>query len=842
MELLAPAGTKENFMAALEAGADAIYLGGKVFNARANAGNFTIDELTEAVKTAHILGTAIYVTVNILMGDHELKELEKYLKILDTIGVDAVIVQDLATAELAKKVAPRLAIHGSTQMTAANLGTVEFLRGQGFSRVVLARELSLEEIAYICHNTTAEIEVFVHGALCICYSGQCLMSSFIGGRSGNRGACAQPCRLPYELYNSAGQSQLPKEQAYILSPKDLNYADHMKELEAAGVYSIKIEGRMKKVSYVREVVGSYRSVLDQGGKAGKADLERLNLGFNRGFSQAYLEGNSGKKMMTMVAPNNQGKEIGYAHSQGLKMRLSLNSELTAGQLLKIISQNGSVKYYTVTQNWLEGLLANSPKNNGQSGKNKAKANANANANENKPETVEYIVAPGEEPVDGVVYLAATGQNQKEHSNLAHFNRKIPVFIYLDGQEGERVHATFLTEAGDSVTITNEYILEIARTSPTTLEKIAEQMGRMGNSLFQLAEVAIPEGPFMWPASVLNQLRREGLEKMESVLLERFRLEHVGHQESVNTRALALGKNQKYNFSKVKTMPSPIVSVRCGEWEEVKAAVESGADKIIFAGDRYKRIPYEKEIYSKVVTYCHENDVFVAMATPRVVRAGEEIEYKKVLSDIVLAKPDSIAIHFLGALEWLNEMEYDGAVEADTSLNVFNSEALLYLVRLGVSSFAVSEEATLEQIRRMATATSAPLECMVQGRAELMVSEYCAIGAFKGNGAKKNCPMPCRYDSYFLKDRKGILFPLQTDPYCRMHILNSSETDMRPYIDDLKRKNVRIFRIEGRGQTVKYISDMVRQYKSLLAGTAPPVSKETKQSDSVTRGHYFKGIF
>lgn len=205
MELLAPAGTSENFLAALEAGADAIYLGGKAFNARANAANFEIEELAEAVRLAHLLDVSVFVTVNILIGDAELNDLKEYLRELERINVDAIIVQDLALAELAKRVAPKLHLHASTQLTATNMGTVRFLERMGFTRVVLAREMSLEEIKTICREAKAEIEVFVHGALCVCYSGQCLMSSFIGGRSGNRGACAQPCRLPYELINGEGK-------------------------------------------------------------------------------------------------------------------------------------------------------------------------------------------------------------------------------------------------------------------------------------------------------------------------------------------------------------------------------------------------------------------------------------------------------------------------------------------------------------------------------------------------------------------------------------------------------------------------------------------------------------
>lgn len=246
MELLAPAGNLENFIAALEAGCDAIYLGGKAFSARAKASNFSIEELEKLVRIAHIKGVVIYVAVNIVISDQELDALETYIRELDRIGVDGIIVQDVAALCVAKRVSKHLEIHASTQMTASNLATVEYLYRLGMNRVVLSRELSLEEIRYITQHTRAEIEVFVHGALCVSYSGQCLMSSFIGGRSGNRGACAQPCRLPYTLLTQHGEVVPGTKDSYLMSPKDLNYAEYMKDLMDMGVASFKVEGRMKK--------------------------------------------------------------------------------------------------------------------------------------------------------------------------------------------------------------------------------------------------------------------------------------------------------------------------------------------------------------------------------------------------------------------------------------------------------------------------------------------------------------------------------------------------------------------------------------------------------------------
>ena len=263
VELLAPAGNFEALKAAVEAGADAVYLAGSNFGARAYAGNFSPEELTKAVRFAHLRGVAVHVTVNTIVADSELDSLAEYLSFLNEVGVDAILVQDLGVAALAKRVAPKLILHASTQMTVHSLEGVQFLENMGFSRVVLAREMTLPEIEYICANSEAEIEIFMHGALCVCYSGQCLMSSMIGARSGNRGRCAQPCRLPYELIDENGTDLLEgKAGTYLLSPKDLNTLELLPKLIAAGVDSLKIEGRMKRPEYVAVVVETYRAALD----------------------------------------------------------------------------------------------------------------------------------------------------------------------------------------------------------------------------------------------------------------------------------------------------------------------------------------------------------------------------------------------------------------------------------------------------------------------------------------------------------------------------------------------------------------------------------------------------
>ena len=807
MELLAPAGTMENFMAALESGADAIYLGGKVFNARAHAANFGIDELREAVRLAHILDVSVYVTVNILIGDTELKDLEQYIKDLDSIGVDAIIVQDLAVAEIAKRVAPNIHLHGSTQMTAATLDAVRFYESLGFTRVVLARELSLKEIQHICKHCKAEIEVFVHGALCVCYSGQCLMSSFIGGRSGNRGACAQPCRLPYELLDSKGESVLPKHEAYLLSPKDLNYSEHMNELVAAGVTSFKVEGRMKKVSYVRQVIGTYREILDEA-SIHENQRKALASGFNRGFSTAYLEDTVGRQMMTVVAPNHQGKPIGESYTKKGEVYLSLTEPIEQGSLVKILQSNGSVTYYTVDDEWtcVSDTL--------------------------------YKGRPAEGLAVGQLYLASTPKNTKSRG-LQEFTRKYDMSVYLSvGSNGETndTELTAILDSGLSVTVTNEYVPAIANKVPTSLEKVTKQLGRLGNTLFRLSYVDIPDGPYMWPASVLNALRRDAVTALETALI-------THHVES--WQALQVTGDVDYDFKAQHELSydnCPMISARVDEIEGVKAAISGGAQKIVFGGDRLSRTPYALSIYDEVARLCAQSDVICTFATPRVVKDDEVEAYKHTLEAIVQAHPDSISIHVPQALLWLRELGYTGAIEADTGLNIFNTPTLHFWEQLHISCVNPSQELTLKQITELAKHSHVPIETMIHGYTEMMISEYCAIASFVGTGSKVNCPMPCVKESYSLKDRKGEIFPIRTDPYCRMHIMNSHEMDMRAYVPMLLQKGVSILRVDGRHMKPSYVKDIVSQYVGIATGTmeAPP-KKIDSQGESITRGHYFRGI-
>lgn len=352
MELLAPAGSPDALRAAVEHGADAVYLGGRAFSARASAVNFDDDQLQEALDYCHVRGVKVYVTVNTLLNDNELAEALGYLEKLYLWGADAVITQDLGLASQAKKAIPELELHASTQMTLQSAADIEAVERLGFSRVVLARELSIAEIGEIKKKTRAELEVFVHGAICVSYSGQCLMSSLIGGRSGNRGQCAQPCRLPYKVH---GLSQdLPGPHA--LSPRDLNLIDYLPDLAKAGVTSLKIEGRLKQPDYVGVVVRTYRAALD-GLKYDRSDLETV---FNRGFTTAYALGSPDPSFITYSSPRGtSSNEVDVNLSNDVRRRVKgfmyANVELGKPLQLTLVDVDGCTAVVESTR-LVEGAL------------------------------------------------------------------------------------------------------------------------------------------------------------------------------------------------------------------------------------------------------------------------------------------------------------------------------------------------------------------------------------------------------------------------------------------------------------------------------------------------------
>jgi putative protease len=849
-ELLAPAGTWDSLVAAVENGADAVYLGGTLFSARASAGNFNNEEIERAVYFAHVRGVKIYVTVNILLDQQELLQAVRFLHFLQGCGVDAVIVQDLGLAGLAQKVIPELPVHASTQMTIHNLPAARLLKENGIDRVVLARELPLTEIREIVRQSGLEVEVFVHGALCVCYSGQCLMSSLIGGRSGNRGRCAQPCRLKYTLVDNTGRPLADPQQTgeYLLSPRDLNMSAHLPDLAGAGITALKIEGRMKRPEYVATVVRIYRRLLDRAVSGGDFSVEpeearQLAQIFNRDFTTGYFYNRPGREMMSWKRPNNRGVRLGRVKGFNRQSRLAevqLESPLRVGDGIEVWVSDGGRAVGKVNRIMLGGKsVERAP----------AKAVVQLDINGR--------VFPGDRvfkthDADLIEQARASFTSPKEA-------KKIPLAFTVTARLGEPLHI----EVRDPVGFTGEaYTASPAAEAinrPLTFDYLKKQLDRLGNTPFALGSLDCRlEGRVMAPVSELNEARREALAQLESRRAAGAKSRAVP-EEIFNSR---LSQALDRNLTAGRTPDSGVfLSVTVGDLPSLRAAVKAGAKEVHFGGEQFKSKPVLSlaDIYEGSET-CRKSGVAFILASPRIMREQELQDFCRLLE----GAPDSLDGLLTGNMGLIRKAgEITGApVFADFPLHVFNHEAAIFLKKAGVKRITLSPELTLEQIRRLVPLLPLPAEAIVHGTLPLMVSEYCAPGSLLGDTDKKgsrgtvlllpdqkDCTV-CRGKSCGLKDRKGVVFPVETDRQCRMHIFNSRDLCLIEDLAAIRSSGVSVLRIEAGRQGPDYVRDVVKSYQTALALPLSKIEEATAGFKDImqkyspagfTKGHYYRGV-
>lgn len=769
IELLSPAGDFECLVSAVQNGANAVYFGLEKFNARVNNENFKEEELIKAIKYAKLRNVKTHLTLNILIKNNEFEEALKLVEFAYNAGIDAIIVQDLGLAKKIMELFPNLEVHASTQMTIYNLDGAKEIEKLGYSRCVLARELSIEEIKNICKNTNIEIEVFIHGALCICYSGQCLMSSLIGGRSGNRGKCAGTCRLPYSLLKD-GEEQ---ERGYLLSSKDVCTLDILPELIEAGVKSFKIEGRMKSKEYVGIVTSIYRKYIDlaESNKeyiVDEEDREKLMQIFNRGgFSTGYLKGKLSKKMMYTKRPNHMGTLLGevisYNPNKGhVKIKLSKDLDLgdsiaiadASCKISELMQENNNIKTAKVNQIVTIGRI-----------KGKIK------------------------PKDKVYKTVSIKLNQDIDQKISKENIKRKINCSIELRKNEVIKLELQDIATNiSVKLEGDAVVKKADNAGITSKRIEEQLSKTGNTIFKIENINIKmDESIIVPISSLNEIRRRGLEELEHKLLEAFKREQVNLKLDVKEEkfipkeevkvTLCLNKiSKEIDYASLKNVDNVYIPFKYFLDEDLKESIENISKKF----STYILLPaitksnYEKLLYNNL---------------PKI---AERVE--------------GIVISNLSQIYEIEKLGINGKkLVANYTMNIENNFTVEELKKLGVCKYIVPPEAEKETIRGLTE--SIEKETIVYGRTLLMTTEYCTIGTLK------NCPAMCQKGRYTLKDRMGFEFPIYTDRInCNNLIYNSKITSIS--YKDLQTDSIRIDILEETREEIQRIIDIQKRGERL----------------------------
>lgn len=780
-----------------------------MFGARAFAGNFEEAELIKAIRTAHLYGRKVYLTVNTLLRNDELEKLVQYVKPYYEEGLDAVIVQDYGVFAVLREAFPGLDLHASTQMTITGKYGAQLLKDMGAARVVPARELSAKEIRDIYDDVDVEIESFVHGALCYCYSGQCLLSSMIGGRSGNRGRCAQPCRL---TYSANGISE-----KYLLSPKDMCTIEAVPDILDAGVYSLKIEGRMKSPEYVAGVSYAYRKYVDMylekgrdGYRVEEQDIRQLMDLYNRGgFCKGYYYAQNDKSMMTFDRPNHQGIVIGNIKNG----ELILSQEVNPGDVLEF--PDGSE--YTTPTGKKSGRLA-LPKGVLKNPKNGA-----------------------------AVYRTRNNELLGQlRAGYIDNDIKIPVRMEIFLKSGERACLKLLS--GDKELVVYGDVLEPSDKRPAVREDVVKQLKKLGGTAFSSDEGSIVTdiqgSPFV-PVRLLNDLRRNALEELESMLLSGYKRNHeymkvqalmtAGVLEADAAQcnaACEAGLTERRDYSEGQHD----ITVQVMNKEQLETVLRTAHNNVsrIYISTELSGIDGAIMMKGMVDEYnagisANNRKIEVYMAMPYIFRDRAVTLFERKLEDVKAAGFDGMLIRSPEELGYIRKKGlyelYAGRVVADYDVYTYNKAAFNEYIRLGIHDFTLSEELNAGQLRGLCRSVqdrNIYLEKLVYGYLPLMVTAGCTL---KYTSKDKPCGRP---GVYYLTDRKGKqLAALNSCSYCYNLIYNSVPEYLLDKPDEIRNMGVDALRlsfsIEGADEVeniMKMNADSVKAY---------------------TRGHYNRGV-
>lgn len=820
IELLAPAGSMEALEAAVESGADAVYIGGNKFNARAFADNLDDNMLKNAVEYAHVRGVRVYITVNILILQKELEEVLEYIKHLYSINVDAVIVQDIGLAMMIKKLLPDFEVHCSTQMAVHNTDGAMLLYELGIKRIVLARELSLQEVNNIVENTNIDAEIFVHGALCVCYSGQCYMSSLIGGRSGNRGKCAQPCRKKYDLLDIDNNRNIDTSTGkYLISTRDLNTYKNLYDIAASKAASLKIEGRMKRPEYVAIIVHHYRKALDciQEGKANcileEADYE-LKIAFNREFTQGYLFNKRNQEIVNTDRPDNRGIYIGKVLNQkGNIVELLLEENfLNDGDSIEIIRDNGKSTGCTIS-----GIKKNNETVKG------------AKAGDRIRIFVTDRVAPGNrinKTLDSNLFLKAREQ-------YAYRNKKK---IALKGVfTGSMNHAPILEIEdcdGNYVRAEGEEIIQKAEKLALSPEKINEQLNKTKDTpyVFRTIDINIDDNSFL-SVKAINNLRREALEQLSLCRI------NINRRYNQDIEIKSLMKNvlstKEINTSNNKELVAGVTN-----YEAALAAIKAGAESIYILGDY--RFNEGLKLINDISRICNTSDCSLYYVIPQITRDAENKALEEMLKQAVKINPElGLVISNIGHVKILERFKLAKA-RGNFTLNSLNSASIDFFRERSLHSICVSPELNLSQIKDLSKYTNIELEAIVYGYLPAMITEYCPSSAASdclscGNGCNKH---------HGMQDERNKLFRVRNMGNCKSVILNSDVLCAYDNLSNIVDSGINKLRMDFYAENENEVFEIVKAYKEKLNNLYENIENkaiEQIKQKGFTKGHFFRGI-
>ena len=825
IDLLSPVGSFECLKAAIQNGANSVYFGANLFSARAYASNFDLEDLEKAIIYAKTRGVKTNLTLNTLVTDNEFNDAFELAKRAYEFGIDAIIVQDLGLAKQLIKSFPDLDIHASTQMTAHNLQGVLELQEIGFKRVVLSRELSLQEIEYICKNSNVEIECFVHGALCISYSGQCLFSSMVGGRSGNRGKCAQPCRLPYKLL----ENDTEIDKGHLLSTRDLCGLDFIPDLINAGVTCLKIEGRMKSPEYVATVTRIYRKYIDLAEKLISEnsidlykidDIDRKNLlqVFNRGMSSSgHLTSEPNKKLVFKDKPNNMGLFLGkvqkYNKNKGyitVKLQepievgdtISLEKETGSYNVSELMDKNRNIKSTSVGQTVTIGRM---------------KGNINLGDNIYKMSSKELNLLAQE---------SINGEHRKIPLNceiIIKHNEPLKIRAFFDFDnisDKNLLKYNYLSiYSGLDITYSSDIIPEIAQNRPLEKEKVIAQINKTTDSIFEFANIYVElDSDIFLPgfSAVLNNLRRNVLD--------------LAYDYAISNVKRTYNEKSKFNFfdsDSCKSLDGIAISNNISVLLNI-LNMDFDYSKLEGFDNVYIPLKYFSiKKYNDILKNLEKKfNVYIYM--PTIIKANyRNLIYSNISNTIENYNIKGFVISNISNLKLLENVlknpDYNFELIANYTFNIFNLHSVLELKNLGINKYTISPESTKNIINNLCGSVEnsgvsengtselksiLPAELIVYGNTPLMNMNYCPLG--KTNKCYPTCSSKCNLNnSYYLKDRLNMKFRILFDNIQTVStIYNCKTTSISP--NDFS--NVNCYRVDILDESIDEINNIINTVK------------------------------